>query len=233
MNTEPDYEDDINMFYGLIKRIEGKLDGKMYLRSFDSRRDCPDQGVYFMFEDGEFRKYFPSQLRVTRVGTHAIRPIQNITLWERLDNHRGITGDGGNARESVLRRHVGRALIGKSNGLFNIPTWGIRGSISGTERELEDMLERMVTEYVGGMKVLWLPVPGSDPAACSKRAFIEENSIALLSHCMRPFDIPSKGWLGNYHPREAIRASGLWNVKHVLQDHNSSLFNVMEACNEH
>jgi hypothetical protein len=222
MSSESVYQDHLTRFYDVIEGIKNELGRKRSLRDFDVAKDCPERGVYFMFEEGEHRRSPNDHLRVTRVGTHAIKPGQSTSLSKRLDKHRGKVGDGGKSRTSVLRRHVGKALMNKSPSRMNITTWGESKSISEREREEKKVLERMVTEYVGRMMVLWLPVPGNDRTACNKRAFIEENSIALLSNGMSPFDVPSKDWLGNYHPREEIRASGLWNVKHVRQTYDTS-----------
>jgi hypothetical protein len=209
--------EDIERFYDLIRDIEKKMDGIRYLRDFDVKGHLPEAGVYFMFEEGEFRSDLPNQLRVTRVGTHATHPEQRTSLKERLEEHRGIPGGRGVSRRSVLRRHVGLALINESQGQINIPTWGRRGHISAEQRQQEELLERLVTSYVGEMMVLWLPVPGIDRAAYDKRRKVEKNSIALLSNRLEPFDKPSKEWLGLHHPKDTVRRSGLWNIQHVYQ----------------
>jgi hypothetical protein len=72
------------------------------------------------------------------------------------------------------------------------------------------------------MPVLWIEAldeagPGSD------RAFIERNAIALLSRQCNPVDPPGEEWLGRFSPAEEIRASGLWNIKHV-QDQPATHF---------
>ena len=65
------------------------------------------------FEDGQIRVDGTS--RVVRVGTHALRPTDQTTLWGRLRRHRGRIGGrnpgGGNHRASIFRGHVGTALI--------------------------------------------------------------------------------------------------------------------------
>jgi hypothetical protein len=68
------------------------------------------------------------------------------------------------------------------------------------------------------MPFLWLGV-NDEPSPESMRAFLEKNSIALLSNATAggagALDPPSEGWLGRWCPSEAVRRSGLWNQRHV------------------
>lgn len=64
------------------------------------------------------------------------------------------------------------------------------------------------------MPLLWLAVEdGAGPQ--SDRAYLERNAIGLLAGPEGPLDPPSRGWLGNHSPRDAIRKSGVWNLDHV------------------
>ncbi|MCK4828448.1 hypothetical protein KA005_72630, partial [bacterium] len=93
-------------------------------------------------------------------------------------------------------------------------SWGQGQSVSPETRTTELELEKIVSKYIGKMSILWLDI--SDAAGpSSDRAFIEKNSIALLSGPKGPIDIPSDGWLGNFSSNNAIRNSGLWNVNYV------------------
>ncbi len=77
------------------------------------------------------------------------------------------------------------------------------------------------------MSVLWINVPDvAGPA--SDRAFIEKNSIALLSGPDGPIDNASDGWLGNFSTNEAICKSGLWNVNYVDYRYNRRFLKVFE-----
>ncbi|MFB6198106.1 MAG: hypothetical protein ABEI52_07550, partial [Halobacteriaceae archaeon] len=110
--------DDLDRFYNLLDSLEQQVGGKRRLKHCDGYMDWPDRGVYFFFDPGETRET-TDQLRVTRVGTHAIRTGSSQTLWDRLKQHYG-TGSrsdahphGGNHRGSVYRKEVGRAFIEK------------------------------------------------------------------------------------------------------------------------
>jgi len=50
--------------------------------------DWPDRGVYFFFASDE-RRNAGDQLRITRIGTHAVSEGSSTSLWNRLRTHRG------------------------------------------------------------------------------------------------------------------------------------------------
>jgi hypothetical protein len=77
------------------------------------------------------------------------------------------------------------------------------------------------------MNVLWIPVldaPGPD----SDRAYLEMNSLSLISGGAGPLDIPASTWLGRYSPHKAIRDSGLWNVNYVSGQYAPEFLDVFE-----
>src|SRR5688572_8529664 len=115
-------ESDLNKFYGFLAELEQHCNDKLMLKDCDSRSVSSKRGVYFFFEPGEFRKANPQQMRVVRVGTHAIRTGSKSTLWNRLRQHRGTDKGTGNHRGSIFRLHVGNALLAKSGNI--LPTWG-------------------------------------------------------------------------------------------------------------
>jgi len=186
----------------------------------------PHRGVYFFFEPREMRGQGPG-LRVVRVGTHALKRGAQTTLWDRLRTHRGTLNGrhagGGNHRGSIFRLHVGTAILRKEGLEKQYSTWGLGASAKKEIRNLEYPIEKKVTQHIGSMLFLWLEVndaPGPD----SERAYIERNSIALLSNYGRlgiasAIDPPSKVWLGNYCRNKIVCESGLWNVDHVTESH--------------
>jgi hypothetical protein len=169
--------------------------------------------------------------RVVRVGTHAVSVGSKSTLHSRLKAHFGNRDGLGNHRGSIFRLHLGNALLRKEN--REIPTWGI-GSTAPPElrgnpsaRDAEAAWERRVSQYIGEMTVLWIEVP-DEPSSKSIRAFIERNAIALLSNRLSPIVSASSGWLGQYSPRNEIRASLLWNLKHVDETYDPEFLGVLE-----
>ncbi len=84
-------QDDLDQFYELLDHLRKALGGYRRLRDCDGRSGWPKRGVYFFFEDGEVREN-GRDLRVVRVGTHALTATSRTTLWNRLSAHRGNPG---------------------------------------------------------------------------------------------------------------------------------------------
>jgi hypothetical protein len=169
-------------------------------------------------------------LRVVRVGTHAITATSKTTLWKRLHTHRGHSDSGGNHRGSIFRKRIGEALWKMKQHPNDLTrTWGMSNSAAKAVREAEAPLEREVSAYIGQMPFLWINVP-DDPSRTSDRAYVELNSIALLSNFRRPsIDQRSPGWLGLRSCKETIRESGLWNTNHVEKSHDPAFLEIVGA----
>lgn len=104
---------DLDAFYTLLRQLERHVGGPRLLAECTGRMAWPQRGVYFFFENGEYREDGAEQ-RVVLVGTHGLRAGGKSTLCGRLGQHRGTgSGDrlGGNHRGSVFRLHVGQALL--------------------------------------------------------------------------------------------------------------------------
>ena len=167
----------------------------------------PTRGVYFFFEDGETRANSDTDLRVVRVGTHAVTTRSKSQLWHRLYEHKQ---DGG---RSVFRDHVNRALKERSN------TNG---------HATEHNHSRCISTYIGKMPFLCVKVDGE--GSHNQRKFIERNAIALLSNWQSdPIDQPSDSWLGKQAQREEISHSGLWNIQHTKGTYKDEFLKVLEA----
>lgn len=219
--------DDIERFYSILARL----------------RTCPHQGeclcgqirqtvvvtdgVYFFQEPGEYRAGEPDVLRIVRVGTHAVSQGSKATLWQRLRTHKGTNAGGGNHRGSIFRKHVGAAMIVRDR--IDLPRWNIGSSARHAVRVREADHEKQVSAYIGAMPVFWVAVPGQSGPS-NRRAFIERNAIALLSHHLDPMDKASEGWLGNSCPHDEVRHSALWNVNHVGEDYDPGFLDALEAC---
>ena len=63
--------EDLDRFYGIIAALREKCQGFRCLKECTRKSGWPGRGVYFFFEDHEFRED-GSTLRVVRVGTHAV-----------------------------------------------------------------------------------------------------------------------------------------------------------------
>lgn len=112
------------------------------------------------------------------------------------------------------------------------PHWG-EGSSAGRERRLAELeLERRVSDYIRELPFLWVKVD-DEPGPDSDRAYIERNTIALVSNYRKPsVDTRSGDWLGKASPCEEIRQSGLWNVDHVGEDYDPVFLNRLSEAAE-
>jgi hypothetical protein len=226
---------DIQRFYEILGKLEGRAGGRRTLAEAHGRLNWPQRGVYFFFEPGEIRTTSGAGLRVTRVGTHALKAGSKSTLWGRLRIHRGATRGsrpgGGNHRDSAFRLHVGTALIRRDDWPADVAAqWAVGSSAKRDVRDREYPLEQAVSRHIRSMPFLWLGID-DEPGPASLRGYIERNAIALLSnhnHQDAPIDPPSPEWLGQWVAREQIRRSGLWNVSYVTDGYDPGFLDVLE-----
>lgn len=220
--------DELDRFYGIIATLREKCQGFRCLKECTRRSGWPGRGVYFFFEDREFRED-GSTLRVVRVGTHAVSVNSRTTLWNRLHTHKGTSSGGGNHRGSIFRKRVGEALLQVRSYSPEIgASWGTGSSAPRSTRLAELPLEGDVSAVIGSMPFLWLEVNDA-PSAASDRSYLERNCIALLSNYNKePIDRPSESWLGLRSPQETIRLSGLWNTNYVIDDYTTAFLDVLE-----
>jgi hypothetical protein len=214
-------------FYSLLNRLEQQTGGAQTLGVFSDKVTLPKRGVYFFREHDEPRSNSGLGQRIVRVGTHAVISKAKSTLRSRLSQHRGQKkSGGGNHRGSIFRLLVGTSLIERDGLLF--PTWDKGSSAPSETRAGEVALELEVTRVIGAMPFLWLAIE-DEPGPGSLRAYIERNSIALLSNFERsPLDPPSPGWLGHYCNRERVRKSGLWNSDHVEKSYDHAFLQCLD-----
>lgn len=222
---------DIDRLYGLLAELEERVNGKQKLKDCTGYMNWPDRGVYFFFAPQEYRDA-DNQLRVTRIGTHAVSEGSSTALWDRLRTHRGAKRGtyegGGNHRGSVFRKRVGEAFVERESLHDEYPHWG-EGSSAKRERRLSELeLEQRVSDYLRDLPFLWVDVDDK-PSADSQRAYIERNTIALLSNCQRDaIDPRSDDWLGTYSRSGKITESGLWNVNHVDEEYDPTFLTHLE-----
>lgn len=222
---------DVDRLYALIDRLADRVNGYQYLSDCHGRMDWPERGIYLFFAPDETRAS-SDQLRVTRIGTHAVSSGSGTTLWNRLITHRGTLrgsyANGGNHRGSVFRLRVGEAMIERDGLDEDIPTWA-EGSAAGSDiREKELDHERRVSAYIRDLPFLWVKVD-DEPGPDSHRAYLEQSLIGLLSNYGKAsIDPRDPDWLGKHSPSAAIRESGLWNVNHVTDDYEPEFFDLLE-----
>lgn len=228
-----DYAKNLDRFYAILGNLEQTV-GKRVLKDCNGRMNWPGRGVYFFFEDGEFRRDGMTP-RVVRVGTHAVSKSKGsgTILWKRLRLHRGARHGGGRHRNSVFRLHVGGALLARDDGLLpKAASWGEGRSAPPEVCETEAHVEQAVSAYIGTMPFLWIQAD-DEPSKYSIRKIIESNAIALLSRSSATgavADPPSESWLGHYCPHEDVRRSGLWNVEDTSGRYDTAFLGLLADC---
>lgn len=223
-----DILNDIETFYRLIDKLEEGLGGKKDISNLSGKSTVPKKGVYFFFEPEERRKFRPEKHRVTRVGTHAVSKGSKSTLWQRLKTHKGTNSGGGNHRGSIFRLHIGNSILTKDSKKNEYKSWGVGQSGTKEQKEKEKPIEELVSEYISKMSILWLEI-NDDAGPDSDRAYIEKNSIGLLTFAVPAIESPSREWKGNYSVKECIRRSGLWNINHVGSGYDPGFLSVFET----
>lgn len=218
---------DLIKFYSILDKLEIRTIQKRLLSNSSGREKWPNKGIYFFFESNQKRSDSGVGLRVTRVGTHALKKDSQTTLWNRLSQHKGtVKNGGGNHRGSIFRLLVGTAIINKQS--LNFPTWGQGNTASKDIRENELILEKLVSDTIGNMPFLYLLI-NDESGADSLRGYIERNSIALLSNYDKsPLDQVSEEWLGHKCIREKVNKSNLWNQNHVNENYDPDFLNTFE-----
>lgn len=166
------------------------------------RKEIPKNGIYIIFENGE--KYLQFD-RIVRVGTHT----GNNQLYSRLNQHYIKE----NKNRSIFRKNIGRCILNKANNPY-LRIWDL-DTTSAEEKKMnghlvdvdfEKQIERQISKYI--QENLSFCVFRIDDK--EQRLFWESKIASILAQSRELR--PSSGWLGNYSPKEKIRASGLWQV---------------------
>lgn len=218
---------DLIRFYSILSFLEEETGPTRKLSECSGKLGWPERGVYFFKESGELRLESGSGQRIVRVGTHALKANSKTKLWSRLSQHRGQKASGGgNHRGSIFRLLVGNSLIQRKGYVY--PDWGKGASTTSIIISSELLLEREVSQVIGDMTVIYLPLNDS-AGPLSLRGYIERNSIALLSNYEKPaLDLPSDNWLGLSCDRERVKRSGLWNNNHTDEEYDPDFLDVFE-----
>ena len=203
---------DVARAYELFARI-GAHTGMYELKRL-LETTLPKQGVYFFFDEGETTAFSRTIPRLVRVGTHGVSAGSTATLRNRLRTHFGTRNGFGNHRASVFRLHVGRAIIERDRLNEIFPNWGKGQSAPKEVTEQEAPLEIRVSEYIGKLRVLYIPIADAAGKG-SMRATIERQFIALVTENICPVETSSPSWLGQFSDKATIRETGMWNVRDV------------------
>jgi hypothetical protein len=190
--------------------------------------ELPKQGVYFFFDDRETTAFSTSVPRLVRIGTHGVSAGSVATLRNRLRTHLGTRAGAGNHRASVFRLHVGRAIIERDLLEKDFPNWGKGQSAPKEITEQESPLEAKVSEYIGNLRVLFVPVLDAAGTG-SMRATIERQFISMFTENLCAIEESSPTWLGRFSDKPSIRNSGLWNIRDVGSEYDPKFIPLLDG----
>lgn len=166
----------------------------------------PTNGVYLLFEEGEFAH---DGDRIVRVGSHT----GPNNLAKRLKEHFLVE----NKDRSIFRKNIGRALLNRENDAFleqwqwDLTSHANRDKYeSRIDRQKLRFTEQKVSEYIT-CNFSFVILPCSH--AKDERLALESRLIATVAQC--PSCGPSSNWLGGFSPNETHHRTGLWQVQHV------------------
>jgi len=225
LTSGSDRIDDLNRFYTLLGRCKTILGSNFGTPNFAI--DIPEKGVYFFLRNSESRFLHHDQPRIVRVGTHGVSRGSKSSLLDRLNTHYGTKLGGGNHRSSIMRLHIGAAMLEANVFAHDVPTWGSKTSPKNELLDFENQLEKAVSNYISQLDMICLAI-NDESSASSDRAYIEQNSIALLAGRDGPVDVADSSWLGSSSPKEAIQFSSLWNVDCIFGKYDPDFLDILE-----
>lgn len=167
-----------------------------------NEQGIPKNGIYILFEKGEFAH---TTNRIVRIGTHT----GNNKLRSRLKEHLKENKD-----RSIFRKNIGRALLNKDNDSF-IEQWNKKNLAKKIKKTLDfnsdefikqEEIEKRVTEYIQeNISFVTFQIDNK-----KKRLELESKIISTVSRCDECN--PSQNWFGLFSPKAKIIESGLWLV---------------------
>lgn len=177
---------------------------KRFTFPFD-KQDIPQNGIYILFEKGEFAH---TTNRIVRIGTHTGQNQLPSRLFQHFLKE--------NKDRSIFRKNIGRALLNKNNDSF-LEKWELDLTTRHAKNQYSELIdfnkqkeiEKRVTKFIqDNFSFVVFQVDDKE-----KRLYFESRIISTVSLCEKCK--PSENWLGNYSPKEKIRMSGLWIVNEL------------------
>jgi len=182
----------LHNIFNTLPRFRFPFDGKQITKN----------GIYVLFEDGEFAHVGD---RIVRVGTHT----GEDQLRSRLKQH--FVSE--NKDRSIFRKNIGRALLHSLNDPF-LEQWDwdlttkkakeLYGHLLSVENQKE-VEKKVSTRIQESFSFVVFAVSEK-----KQRLEWETKIISTVSWCSECK--PSESWLGLQSPKHKIRDSGLWLV---------------------
>ncbi len=190
----------------------------------------PNNGIYFLYEDGEVWGHGGHKPRIVRIGTHNDGNFQSrISEHFLLDEARKMDFGLDQAApkdRSIFRKHIGRAILNKQGDPY-LSIWNYDFMESETrarywqERDIEKerRLEKEITTLIReSFSFRFIVV--EDQAKRIGLTGLERPLIGTRGRCSSCRAAVSNYWLGRYSPRAQaqIRESGLWLIQHLKHE---------------
>ena len=165
----------------------------------------PQNGIYVLFEDGEFAH---GTNRVVRIGTHT----GTNQLRSRLKQHfLSEVKD-----RSIFRKNIGRCLLNRDNDPFlgfwevDLTSRAAKDKNAGKiDFQKQNEIEKQVSEYIR-LHFRFVVFEVRDK---TKRLDLESKITSTVSLCDKCG--PSPEWLGQHSPKHKIQSGGLWQVNEL------------------
>ena len=164
--------------------------------------DIPLNGIYIMFERGEFAH---GGDRIVRIGTHTGDRQLKSRIFQHFENK--------NKNRSIFRKNIGRCFLNRDNDPY-LSTWELDTTTKEKkelysniiDKEFEASVEKQISQYIqNNLSFCLLDVPSKED-----RLYYEARLIGTVSNCIECS--PSPSWLGAHSPVAKITKSGLWQV---------------------
>ncbi len=170
--------------------------------------EIPKNGVYILFEEGEFSH---GKDKIARIGTHTGQDQLRSRLKQHFINE--------NKDRSIFRKNIGRCILNKNKDPF-LKLWEIDLTTQKAKKEFSKLvdknklkeIEKQVTSYLQNhFTFAVINVPNKED-----RLKLEAKMISTISLCKDCK--PSPKWLGLHSPKEKIKQSGLWLVNELYKE---------------
>jgi len=183
----------------------------------------PDNGVYFLYEDGEAWGHVDDpKPRIVRIGTHKDGNFKSRISEHFLLNESKMNFDKNKPAphaRSIFRKNLGRAILNKEKNDY-LKVWEIDFTSRKNREKLShlrdiDLEKRIETQITNSLRkhfsFRYLIVEGEEGRMGAKG--LESKLIGTVAQC----DVckPSSNWLGNHSPKHQIKSSGLWLSQHL------------------
>lgn len=167
------------------------------------KNNLPSNGIYILFEHAEKFNQFD---RIVRIGTHT----GNGRFVTRLKDH----FEKDKQRNSIFRKHIGRCFLNKNNDPYltnwDLPFKKVEDKIKNKNRvdlTFEKKYEQQITEYIQ-KNLSFVVIPNVD----KEIERLELESALITTIAQDSVSLPSKNWLGKFHPDPTIANGKLWNI---------------------